>query len=244
MRIAKVSIKKVASDLPEHLREYWFNRGKDDAEKDLKALFKNRGGTIIASEPGNPEWGDDAEQEQLIGEAYLEGYAVGNPEEADNIKNSKEYQQGFEIGKLDHDDEKMKFHRDEDGEIFRVSRLSDKRIDPSETEYAYALGYCDAWEESENKREKKFSMKKQNATEKMISLANKLDKKSQYMTDEPETEITDHNSKFRLDHGGDGPITAFVLIMRAMRQAKNANPEDLGNDLYSTLVAHGFLKDE
>lgn len=48
----------------------------------------------------------------------------------------------------------------------------------------------------------------------------------------------------RIDHGTDGPITAFVLISRAMKNVKSGTDvETMSNELYEKLKEYGYLND-
>lgn len=53
--------------------DYWFARGKEDAEKERSALFRNtRAHGIFADTEESLGW--SKEEEQAFGKAYLEGF--------------------------------------------------------------------------------------------------------------------------------------------------------------------------
>ena len=48
-----------------------------------------------------------------------------------------------------------------------------------------------------------------------------------------------------IDHGHDGPVTAFVMVSRATELAATGeDPERVAEALHDRLVFHGFVKDE
>lgn len=49
--------------------------------------------------------------------------------------------------------------------------------------------------------------------------------------------------KDELAHHCDGPITAFVLICRAINHANETNKDIVAEALYELLVEYGFMKD-
>ncbi|HQZ50804.1 MAG TPA: hypothetical protein PLF17_09780 [Chitinophagaceae bacterium] len=51
-------------------------------------------------------------------------------------------------------------------------------------------------------------------------------------------------AKRELGHHCDGPITAFVLIGRAIDHANETNKEVVAEALYELLVEYGFMKEE
>lgn len=50
--------------------------------------------------------------------------------------------------------------------------------------------------------------------------------------------------KNELGHHCDGPITAFVLIGRAIDHTNETNKEVVAEALYELLVEYGFMKEE
>ena len=58
------------------------------------------------------------------------------------------------------------------------------------------------------------------------------------------TIIRIETTKNELSHCCDGPITAFVLIGRAIDHANETNKDIVAEALYELLVEYGFMKEE